>query len=101
MILFGLVIFGILQQVECSPLSNVNCKDAQCKDVFALPLLDSLKATLKADVDVSPMNKYLETYTQQLVTRNVEAAMKGLLTDMVDNSTEKILEMIENKFKGK
>ena len=38
---------------------------------ISMPLLNDIKATLKADVDVSEMNKYLQAYIQEEVKKKV------------------------------
>jgi hypothetical protein len=47
-----------------------------------------LKATLKADVDVTEMNKYLQAYIQEEVKKGVANALVTLVEDIVDNKTE-------------
>jgi pantothenate kinase type III len=53
-----------------------------------MPLLNELKATLKADVDVTEMNKYLQAYIQEEVTKGVANSLVTLVKDIVDNKTE-------------
>ena len=36
---------------------------------ISMPLLNDIKATLKADVDVTEMNKYLQAYIQEEVKK--------------------------------
>jgi hypothetical protein len=53
-----------------------------------MPLLNDIKATLKADVDVTEMNKYLQAYIQEEVKKDVANALVTLVEDIVDNKTE-------------
>ena len=53
-----------------------------------MPLLNELKATLKADVDVTEMNKYLQVYIQEEVQKGVANALVTLVEDIKNNKTE-------------
>ena len=55
---------------------------------ISMPLLNDIKATLKADVDVTEMNKYLQAYIQEEVKKDVANALVTLVEDIVDNKTE-------------
>ena len=56
---------------------------------ISMPLLNDIKATLKADVDVTEMNKYLQAYIQEEVKKDVaNALLVTLVEDIVDNKTE-------------
>jgi len=53
-----------------------------------MPLLNELKATLKADVDVTEMNKYLQAYIQEEVKKGVANALVPVVEDIINNKTE-------------
>jgi hypothetical protein len=65
-----------------------------------MPLLNELKATLKADVDVTEMNKYLQAYIQEEVQKGVANALPTLVEDIVNNKTEEAELRITEKLKG-
>jgi hypothetical protein len=65
-----------------------------------MPLLNDIKATLKADVDVTEMNKYLQAYIQEEVQKGVANALVTLVEDIVDNKTEEAELRITEKLKG-
>ena len=65
-----------------------------------MPLLNELKATLKADVDVTEMNKYLQAYIQEEVKKGVANALPTLVEDIVNNKTEEAELRITKKLKG-
>ena len=60
-----------------------------------MPLLNELKATLKADVDVTEMNKYLQAYIQEEVKKGVANALVTLVEDIINNKTEVELRITE------
>ena len=57
-------------------------------ETISMPLLNELKATLKADVDVTEMNKYLQVYIQEEVQKGVANALVTLVEDIKNNKTE-------------
>ena len=65
-----------------------------------MPLLDSMKATLRADLDVTEMNKFLETYIQQEINKGIETAMAAAIENMIKNYTTGMDSRISEKFKG-
>ena len=70
-------------------------------ETISMPLLNDIKATLKADVDVTEMNKYLRVYIQKEVKTGVANALATLVEDIIGNKTEEAeLRMIE-KLQGK
>ena len=70
-------------------------------ETISMPLLNDIKATLKADVDVTEMNKYLQVYIQKEVKTGVANALATLVEDLIGNKTEEAeLRMIE-KLQGK
>jgi pantothenate kinase type III len=64
-----------------------------------MPLLNDIKATLKADVDVTEMNKYLQAYIQEEVKTGVANALVTLVEDIVNNKTEEAELRITEKLK--
>jgi hypothetical protein len=60
-----------------------------------MPLLNDIKATLKADVDVTEMNKYLQAYIQEEVKKGVANALVTLVEDIINNKTEVELRITE------
>jgi hypothetical protein len=65
-----------------------------------MPLLNDIKATLKADIDVTEMNKYLQAYIQEEVKKGVANALVALVDDIVNNKTEEAELRITEKLKG-
>ena len=68
-------------------------------ETISMPLLNELKATLKADVDVTEMNKYLQAYIQEEVKKGVANALVTLVEDIIDNKTEEAELRITEKLK--
>jgi hypothetical protein len=68
-------------------------------ETISMPLLNELKATLKADVDVTEMNKYLQAYIQEEVKTGVANALVTLVEDIVNNKTEEAELRITEKLK--
>ena len=63
-----------------------------------MPLLDNLKATLKADVDVTEMNEYLQAYIQEEVKKGVTNALVTLVEDIINNKTQEAEKLKGNAF---
>lgn len=68
-----------------------NCIGQQCSELVSIPLLDNMKATLKADLDVAELNKVLQKYIQQEVIKAVKGTfdtqMEGAVEQITDNVT--------------
>ncbi|VDI09124.1 Hypothetical predicted protein [Mytilus galloprovincialis] len=64
------------------------CNGDSCRDVITMPLLDDMKATLKADLDVTNMNNHLKAYIEQQIQKGVKTAMKDIMGQLIDNKLE-------------
>ncbi|XP_063431394.1 uncharacterized protein LOC134714077 [Mytilus trossulus] len=69
--------------------------------MISMPLVDNVGATLKADLDVTKMNRYLHEYIQQEVSRGVSTAMAGMVETMVENKTRAFQTELEAKIVDK
>ena len=71
-------------------LVNANnvCVGEKCDDVLSMPLLDAMKATLKAELDVREMNSHLRDYIKKEVEKGVKAQMESLIARLNYNDTE-------------
>ncbi|CAG2248576.1 unnamed protein product [Mytilus edulis] len=69
--------------------------------MISMPLVDNIEATLKADLDVTKMNKYLHEYIQQEVSLGVSKAMAGMVETMVENKTRAVQTELEAKIGDK
>lgn len=78
----------------CSSYADV-CTGDQCQHVITMPLLDDMKATLKADLDVTNMNNHLKSYIQQEIQKGVEIAMRDEMKKLVNEGVEKISSTVE------
>ncbi|CAC5416247.1 COL8A [Mytilus coruscus] len=79
-----------------------DCIGQQCSEVVSIPLLDNMKATLKADLDVAELNKVLQKYIQQEVTKAVKGTfvnqMEGTVEQITDNVTRLMQLNVNAKF---
>ena len=50
---------------------NNNCIESECEQTVSLPLLNDVKATLKADVDVRKLNIVLKKYIQHEIKQGI------------------------------
>lgn len=85
-----------------------DCIGQQCSEVVSIPLLDNMKATLKADLDVAELNKVLSKYIEQEVTKAVKGAIFNQMEGTIDQITENVTRLIQSnvdatidKFQGK
>ena len=65
-----------------------SCNSQTCGKTITMPVLDNQGAYLKADLDVSAMNKHLTAYIQQEIQKGVETAMKQLMEQIIDKELE-------------
>ncbi|CAG2192248.1 unnamed protein product [Mytilus edulis] len=73
------------------PVQGNTCSgDSKCDDIVTMPLLDGLKATLKADLDVSNMNDHLKTYIASEIKKGFENAMNDVMKQIVNKGIEEI-----------
>lgn len=85
-----------------------NCIGQQCSEVVSIPLVDKMKATLKADIDIAELNKVLQKYIQQEVTKAVKGATFNQMEGTVNQITENVTRLLQSnvsatidKFQGK
>lgn len=72
--------------VVCLP-SSLPCEGELCSKVISMPLVDNMKASLKADIDVSQINKYLKAYIKQEINTEIRTIMKDVVEEIIDNRT--------------
>ncbi|CAG2197334.1 unnamed protein product [Mytilus edulis] len=76
--------------LSCPLSESDSCDGEHCGSVISMPIMDNMKASLKADLDVSKMNKHLKAYIQQEIEIGVRTAMENLMKQMIENKTEKL-----------
>ncbi|XP_052100689.1 uncharacterized protein LOC127734715 [Mytilus californianus] len=94
-----IIIHVILVDTLLSLSESDSCDGEHCSEVISMPIIDDMRATLKADLDVSKMNKHLKAYIQQEIEKGVKTAMENLMKHMIENSTDKMNAEITTKFK--
>ncbi|CAC5367411.1 unnamed protein product [Mytilus coruscus] len=85
-----LLVVGVLRSLASE------CEGDNCKNVISMPLLDKMKATLKADLDVTNMNNHLKAYIEQQTQKGVGTAMKDDMRQLIDNKLKEINAKIES-----
>ena len=66
-----------------SPENN-NCIESECEQTVSLPLLNEVKATLKADIDMRKLNIVLKTYIQQEIKKGIGQAFSDERTNIME-----------------
>ncbi|XP_076114212.1 short-chain collagen C4-like [Mytilus galloprovincialis] len=69
---------------------NTCSGDRNCEDIVTMPLLDGLRATLKADLDVKNMNDHLKTYIASEIKKGFANAMNDVMKQIVNTGLEEI-----------
>ncbi|CAG2223278.1 unnamed protein product [Mytilus edulis] len=85
-----LLVIGVL------PSLASECSGDKCGNVISMPLMDKMKATLKADVDVTNMNNHLKAYIEQQTQKGVETAMTDVMKQLMDTKLKEINTKIES-----
>ena len=86
----------ILLAVGALPSLASECSGDSCGHVISMPLMDKMKATLKADVDVTNMNNHLKAYIEQHTQKGVETAMTDVMKQLMDTKLKEINTKIES-----
>ncbi|XP_071179653.1 cerebellin-3-like [Mytilus edulis] len=73
-----------------------DCIGQQCSEIVSIPLLDNMKAALKADLDVTELNKVLQKYIQKEVTKAVKGAIFNQMEGTVDQITENVTRLLQS-----
>lgn len=84
------IIHVILVDTVLSLSESDSCDGEHCGSVISMPIMDNMKASLKADLDVSKMNKHLKAYIEQEIEKGVKTAMESMMQQMIENKTEKM-----------
>ncbi|XP_071119927.1 uncharacterized protein [Mytilus edulis] len=85
----------MLLTVRFPPSLASECNGDSCRDVITMPLLDDMKASLKADLDVTNMNNHLKAYIEQQIQKGFETAMNDIMRQLIDNKLEVVNATIE------
>lgn len=84
--LFVLLKFvSTMQDDENSPCSGLGCRKT-----VSMPLLDQMKGTLKADFDMSEMNKVIKAYIDQEIRSGVEIGLKSGVENMINLKMQQV-----------
>ncbi|XP_063402145.1 uncharacterized protein LOC134686403 [Mytilus trossulus] len=93
------IIHVILVDTILSLSESDSCDGEHCGSVISMPIMDNMKASLKADLDVSIMNKHIKAYIEQEIKKGVKTAMESMMQQMIENKTDKMNSEITEKFK--
>ncbi|CAC5362380.1 C1QL [Mytilus coruscus] len=74
-----------MQEDENSPCSGLGCRKT-----VSLPLLDQMKGTLKADFDMSEMNKLIKAYIDQEIRSAVEIGLKNGVENIISLKMQQV-----------
>ncbi|VDH98203.1 Hypothetical predicted protein [Mytilus galloprovincialis] len=94
-VLYSTIVCCVLLMVGVLPSVAYECSGDSCRNVISMPLMDDMKATLKADLDVTNMNNHLKAYIEQQIQKGVETAMKDVMRQLIDNKLEQTNATIE------
>lgn len=74
-----------------NPVQGNTCSEnSNCDDIVTMPLLDGLRATLKADLDVRNMNDHLKTYIASEIKKGFQNAMNDVMKQIGNKGLEEI-----------
>ncbi|CAC5382011.1 unnamed protein product [Mytilus coruscus] len=73
-----------------------DCTGPNCEQTISMPLLDNMEATLKADLDVRKLNKFLKRYISHEVKTEIADAMPDAMLKMMNESLLKV-ESLESR----
>lgn len=73
-----------------------DCIGQQCSEVVSIPLLDNMKATLKADLDVAELNRVLHRYIQQEVIKVVKGTFDTQMERAVEQITDNVTRLTQS-----
>ncbi|XP_063435544.1 uncharacterized protein LOC134716472 [Mytilus trossulus] len=76
-----------------------SCDGDNCSEMISMPIMDDMRATLNANLDVSKMNKHLKAYIKQEIEIGVKTAMENQMKRMIEHKTETMNAEIIAKFK--
>ncbi|CAG2208604.1 unnamed protein product [Mytilus edulis] len=79
-VLFVLMKFDLAVQLD----ENSPCSGLGCRKTVSMPLLDQMKGNLKAEFDVSEMNKLLKDYIDQEIRSGVEIGLKNGVENIIN-----------------
>ncbi|CAG2233273.1 unnamed protein product [Mytilus edulis] len=78
-----------------------DCIGEQCRDIISVPLIDEMKATLKADLDVSKLNSVLHKYILEEVTKAVKVSFDVQMEKAVDEIHGNVTKLMQSDIKTK
>ncbi|CAC5362379.1 C1QL [Mytilus coruscus] len=79
------------------PLNENNpCSGLGCRKTVSMPLLDQMKGNLKAEFDVSEMNKLLKAYIDQEIRSRVEIGLKNGVENMINLKMQQVHQETES-----
>ncbi|XP_063415794.1 uncharacterized protein LOC134697446 [Mytilus trossulus] len=85
-VLFVLMKCDIAAQLD----ENRPCSGLGCRKTVSMPLLDQMKGNLKADFDVSEMNKLLKIYIDQEIRSGVEIGLKNGVENIINLKKQQV-----------
>ncbi|XP_063399721.1 short-chain collagen C4-like [Mytilus trossulus] len=94
-VLCSTIVCCVVLMVAVLPSVADECSGDSCRNVISMPLVDDMKATLKADLDVTNMNNHLKAYIEQEIQKGFEAAMNDVMRQLIDKKLEMVNATIE------
>ncbi|CAC5384104.1 unnamed protein product [Mytilus coruscus] len=73
------------------------CSGPDCKQIISMPLLDNMEATLKADLDVRKLNKFLKSFIHQVVKKEVEFVMREDMRQIMNESVSTVESLFDDR----
>lgn len=77
-----------------------SCNGVQCRSTISMPLIDGMKATLKADLDVTDLNEAINLYIQKEVEARIAVVLNRTLESSVNTKMEEAISNIQDSIKG-
>ncbi|CAC5407927.1 unnamed protein product [Mytilus coruscus] len=92
-----IVLFLTFVVFDLSRTEESKCSGPNCEQIISMPLLDNMEATLKADLDVRKLNKFLQSFIRQLVKKEVEDVMREDMKKIINESVSNVESLFEDR----
>ncbi|XP_063397715.1 uncharacterized protein LOC134682047 [Mytilus trossulus] len=91
------ILFFAFVNFDLSMMEEIECTGPNCEQIVSMPLLDKMEATLKADLDIRKLNKFIKSYIHKVVKEEIENTMRADMFEIMNVSMSKINRLFDDR----
>ncbi|CAC5384103.1 unnamed protein product [Mytilus coruscus] len=92
-----IILFLVFLVFDRSRTEESESTGPNCEQILSMPLLDNMEATLKADLDVRTLNKFLQTFIREVVKIEVANVIHEDMKKIMNESVSDVESIFDDR----